>query len=283
VSNETRKTNAIRRRRFLETYLSGRVIDIGCAGDLVVPHAEPFDLEHGDANSIDTLRDNEAYDCVHSSHCLEHMHDPVDALRRWWKLVRPGGHMVIVVPDEDLYEQGVWPSIFNLDHKATFRLTKTPDTSWSPVSHNIETMACKLPGAILVSAERQDRHYNHDLLRLGYGNKQSVRLKRRCERFLQDLADRGLLSYDTIDECLRFFRDLGANVDQTVGRAVAQIQVVVRKRRNALTEKAAIASAPLSLDSRHDTRRHRHTAQAQGRSQASHGPGPLQRRRVRRP
>jgi hypothetical protein len=45
------------------------------------------------------------------------MHDPEAALRQWWALVRPGGYLVVVVPHEDLYEQGMWPSAFNSDHK----------------------------------------------------------------------------------------------------------------------------------------------------------------------
>ena len=50
------------------------------------------------------------------------MRDVPQALEQWWQLVKPGGAMVIVVPDEDLYEQGAWPSLFNRDHSATFRL-----------------------------------------------------------------------------------------------------------------------------------------------------------------
>jgi hypothetical protein len=50
-------------------------------------------------------------------------------------VVRPGGHLVVIVPDEDLYEQGVWPSTYNVDHQHTFTICKTP--SWSPVSVNV--------------------------------------------------------------------------------------------------------------------------------------------------
>jgi SAM-dependent methyltransferase len=63
------------------------------------------------------------------------MRDPVESLHNWIRVVRPGGHLVISVPDEDLYEQKVWPSTFNSDHKMTFTLCKK--TSWSPVSVNV--------------------------------------------------------------------------------------------------------------------------------------------------
>ena len=39
------------------------------------------------------------------------------------------------VPDEDLYEQGQWPSRHNSDHKMTFTISKMK--SWSPDSVNV--------------------------------------------------------------------------------------------------------------------------------------------------
>jgi hypothetical protein len=66
------------------------VIDIGAGDDLVVRGGEPFDPDDGDANRIDEQREHQAYDCVHSSPCLEHMFEPADAAMHWWKLVKPG-------------------------------------------------------------------------------------------------------------------------------------------------------------------------------------------------
>ena len=63
------------------------------------------------------------------------MRDPVEALRHWFRVLKPGGHLVCVVPDEDLYEQGVFPSTFNSDHKWTFSLWKA--ASWSAKSVNV--------------------------------------------------------------------------------------------------------------------------------------------------
>src|SRR5688572_21561437 len=111
--------------------LRGRGIDIGCGPDPVMPEVCRFDVDDGDANVI-TRHVREQFDYVYSSHCLEHMRDPRAALREWWQLVKPGGHLFFIVPDEDLYEQGMFPSRFNADHKATFTVSKT--SSWSPVS-----------------------------------------------------------------------------------------------------------------------------------------------------
>lgn len=40
-----------------------------------------------------------AYDFVVSSHCLEHLANPLAALAEWWRVTRPGGHLLLIVPD----------------------------------------------------------------------------------------------------------------------------------------------------------------------------------------
>ncbi len=45
------------------------------------------------------------------------------------------GHLIVTVPDEDLYEQGVFPSTYNSDHKWTFSVFKT--RSWTERSRNM--------------------------------------------------------------------------------------------------------------------------------------------------
>jgi len=142
----------------------GRGIDIGCGPDPVTPEARPFDLGHGDANVI-SQHVKEQFDFVYSSHCLEHMRDPRSAILEWWKLVKPGGYFFVVVPDEDLYEQGVFPSRFNPDHKATFTISKSK--SWSPVSHNVLDLARSLPGGEIIRLQLQDQELNRHLVSFG--------------------------------------------------------------------------------------------------------------------
>ena len=160
---EATKTRSIRGDVFERKYFSGSVLDIGCGPDIVVPHARPFDIEHGDANLVLNYLPPESFDCVHSSHCLEHMRDPPRALAQWWALVRPGGYLIIVVPDEDLYEQGIWPSAFNSDHKATFRLDRP--SSWSPVSHDLRALVAALPSSEVIECSIQDQGYDRKLMR----------------------------------------------------------------------------------------------------------------------
>ena len=65
------------------------------------------------------------------------------AILEWWQLVKPGGHLILLVPDEDLYEQDIFPSRFNGDHKFTFTLSKAQ--SWSPVSIHVLDLVQALP------------------------------------------------------------------------------------------------------------------------------------------
>lgn len=222
---EASKTNRVRGPGFAERYFQGQVLDIGAGPDPVCPGAKPFDREHGDANFIDRYFPAGSFDCVHSSHCLEHMADPADALSRWWSLVRPGGHMVLVVPDEDLYEQGTWPSFFNDDHKSSFRLG-TPGLGL-PRSYDILALCRGLPGAQVVSATLQDAGYDR-ALRLPQG--MAPRRLRHPLKFSWSVVRRvsgpgGSLRRAFQGHMVR----TGHPVDQTAEDALAQFELVLRK------------------------------------------------------
>ena len=143
--------------------LTGDGIDIGCGPDPILPQVDRFDQEDGDANVI-TRYVSKRYDFVFASHALEHMHDPYAALGEWFALLKPGGHLIVLVPDEDLYEQGHFPSIFNPDHKATFTISKA--CSWSPRSVNVLQLVRAVPAEV-VSVTLQDHGYDRRLQRHG--------------------------------------------------------------------------------------------------------------------
>jgi SAM-dependent methyltransferase len=202
---------------FERSVLCGKGIDIGCGPDPVKPDVRRFDVEDGDANVISQFV-HEQFDFVFSSHCLEHMHDPRSALLEWWKLVKQGGHLFFLVPDEDLYERGIFPSRGNPDHKATFTMAKAQ--SWSPVSHNVLDLARMLPGAELVDLRLHDHHYDRSLLRHG-----------RRPSWLQRAAFR---CYAEVKQRTGFtiapFHRLLWQWDQTQKpNTLAQIQCIVRK------------------------------------------------------
>jgi len=128
---------------FTRRYFVGEGVDIGGHPDPLVLYQELFcqmksvrtwDKEDGDAQFMGGVRDGQ-FDFVHSSHCLEHLDDPVTGLKSWLRILRDGGHLIVLVPDEDLYEQGSFPSEFNRDHKWTFTIFKT--LSWSNRSINL--------------------------------------------------------------------------------------------------------------------------------------------------
>lgn len=224
--DEAAKTNRARGPDFAARYFSGRVLDIGCGGDPVTPRAVPFDKPQGDANNILDYLAPESFDCVHSSHALEHMRDVPKAFRDWWALVKPGGFMITVVPDEDLYEQGNWPSLFNSDHKATFRLDRA--TSWSPVSYDLRQLAEDLPNCTIVDARVQSDGYDHALTsrRPGVIGRALLRLASLRYRILWRLGVRNEAALTMFD---RIENRMGRPIDQTLGRAMAQIQIILRK------------------------------------------------------
>ena len=69
--------------------------------------------------------------------------------------------MITIIPHEDLYEQFVWPSIFNDDHKATFRVNTA--SSWSPVSINIRE-ECMSRRCKVISCVIHDENYDYGLI-----------------------------------------------------------------------------------------------------------------------
>ncbi len=145
--NETSKSilRRVHDQRFATRYFVGRGIDVGAGSDSLAKYQSLFplctgvdswDKEQGDAQVLPGVA-NAFYDYLLSSHCLEHLNYPERALQRWADVVRPGGHLVILVPDWTLYEREQWPSQFNSDHKNAFTL----DAGW-------ETRATFLPSIL---------------------------------------------------------------------------------------------------------------------------------------
>lgn len=220
--NETSKTKQIW-GTLEKTILAGRGIDIGCGPDPVAPDVRRFDWTDGDANRIADFV-HEQFDYVFSSHCLEHMHDPKKALLQWWALVRPGGHLLFIVPDEDLYEQGVFPSRFNPDHKATFTITK--EQSWSPVSINVRDLAHALPDGEVIRVDLHAHGYDRRLQRNGPDIRPNAPL-RFLFRIYHGLRRRGLFRLSWIE----LWQSRYMALDQTIRPDVlAQIQCIVRKK-----------------------------------------------------
>jgi len=105
---------------FFEKYCQGKGLDVGYGGDLLSPNCRGYDMEHGDANYLDNIGDA-SYDFVHTSHVIEHMRDVNAALKNWWRVLKPGGFLIIHAPHRDLYEKkNELPSNWNPDHQNFF-------------------------------------------------------------------------------------------------------------------------------------------------------------------
>ncbi len=116
-------SSAYRRRRrffFFDKYIIGKGIDIGCGDDKIHPDADAYDIDDGDATYMSGVIDG-SYDYVYSSHCLEHIHNIGIALRNWWRILKVGGYLILLLPHRDYYERKTeLPSENNADHKHYF-------------------------------------------------------------------------------------------------------------------------------------------------------------------
>ena len=131
VPGETTKAHSRRAREgFFEKYCKGEGLDIGFGSDLITKDAKGYDFEHGNAQYLKGVKDN-SYDFVYSSHTIEHLPDPAVGIKNWYRVVKPGGYLIIYLPHRELYEKKkTLPSRFNSDHRHFFLIDRDelPDT-----------------------------------------------------------------------------------------------------------------------------------------------------------
>jgi SAM-dependent methyltransferase len=128
---ETSKAKERRRREgFFEIFCQGRGLDIGYGGDLLAENCRGWDIEDGDAQTLEGLKDRE-FDFVYSSHTLEHVDNVESTLRNWYRVLKPGGYLILYLPDRNLFEKKrTLPSRWNETHRHFFLLDRDelPDT-----------------------------------------------------------------------------------------------------------------------------------------------------------
>jgi len=133
--------------KYAPEQLSG--IDIGCGKDALNSTFRRWDKINGDgdAQKMAGVPDNR-FHTVYASHVLEHLHDPVEGIKNWYRICKPGGHVIICIPHRDLYEKKEnLPSKWNDDHK-TFWL---PERSEPPVTRSFRhTILEAVPNANIV-------------------------------------------------------------------------------------------------------------------------------------
>lgn len=132
MGNEMSKATARRMTdwRYANRWFVGHGLDIGCGYDVLksstfhkITAVTGYDsvLGSGDAQYLSEVADG-TYDFVVSAHCLEHMHNPAESLENWLRVVKPGGFLIVTVPEYELYEHKHWPSKFNGDHKTSWTM-----------------------------------------------------------------------------------------------------------------------------------------------------------------
>jgi SAM-dependent methyltransferase len=110
-------------RHLVVQYCSGNGVDLGSSGDPVVPWAIQVDLPAAQYRHYNTTRPeatiqwrgtaldlpfkDSVLDWVHASHLLEDWPDWGPPLQEWDRVLKPGGHMLISVPDRGRFRAAV--------------------------------------------------------------------------------------------------------------------------------------------------------------------------------
>jgi SAM-dependent methyltransferase len=148
VGREASKSYAAKLQSgFFRTYLGGaQVLDIGFRGSSgeaspIVEQAVGVDLGFPGYDGVTLPFPSNSQDAVHSSHCLEHTEDPVQAIREWFRVLKIGGYLVLSVPHQHLYEKKEeLPSAWNHDHRHFFspaRLLAVVEEALAPNHYRI--------------------------------------------------------------------------------------------------------------------------------------------------
>lgn len=106
-------------RKNLLKYCTGYGLDLGYGGDPITPSAITVDLPKpytnvgdsplnlgGDARDLYWFKD-EVFDFVYSSHLLEDFpaNETLHIMREWLRVIKPGGNLVLFLPDEQIYRK----------------------------------------------------------------------------------------------------------------------------------------------------------------------------------
>lgn len=89
-------------------FCKGKGLDPGAGGRTITDDVACLDLkapglDHASADNLPFP--DESFDYVFTCHLIEHMPDTHAAIMEWLRVVRPGGHVVMIVPNT-LYTKG---------------------------------------------------------------------------------------------------------------------------------------------------------------------------------
>jgi SAM-dependent methyltransferase len=173
---ENTKAAFLRRsnNRLFTSVFKGEGLHIGPGGDPLLKHHYPLCTnitlcniaEHSiSGDNIKNTIENKKFDFVYATSLAVYEDEPQDVINHWLQFVNSRGYLVLTVPDEDLYEQGNFPSIFNNTHKKTFSIFK--QLSWSGRHYNLLEIIQKLNNVSCRKIELIDSNYDYSLLGKG--------------------------------------------------------------------------------------------------------------------
>ena len=86
-----------------------------------MPNAIGVDLNYPGYDGTHLPFASESQDAVYSSHCLEHISDARASLFDWFRVLKTGGFLIVVVPHYQLYDKAFsFPTFYNNDHKRLY-------------------------------------------------------------------------------------------------------------------------------------------------------------------
>lgn len=144
---------------FFDKYMSGETVEIGADGYIdsvgVLPDTKVINLNTPGYDGLHLPFADNTQDAVYSSHVLEHIDNRIETLREWMRVIKIGGHLIIAVPHQHLYEKKLnKPSRYNGDHRVFYTpavLLKEIEEAFEPNSYRIRVL------------EDNDKGYNYSI------------------------------------------------------------------------------------------------------------------------
>lgn len=147
VGPEARKTHGKRfETGFYDRFMTGTGLDVGFSGygkgvTPILPGAIGVDIDYPGYDGKTLPFPDGSQDYVFTSHVLEHIPDYRHTFRDWHRVIKTGGHIVIIVPHQFLYEKRTsLPSLWNRDHKRFY----TPGILLSQIEESLAPNAYRI-------------------------------------------------------------------------------------------------------------------------------------------
>jgi len=144
---------------FFDKYMSGETVEIGADGYIdsvgVLPNTKVINLNTPGYDGLHLPFGDSTQDAVYSSHVLEHIDNRIETLREWMRVIKIGGHLIIAVPHQFLYEKKLnKPSRYNGDHRVFYSpatLLAEIEQAFEPNSYRVRVL------------EDGDKGYNYSI------------------------------------------------------------------------------------------------------------------------